>query len=198
MQPGDKSKQIERARNEVDLGVLGDPERWGGIADFSLDIPRQIGIVSVEVYSTQVIRVQCADLIARSWDLLVNWHLEGTEPQDTIVRCGFEVTLGVGQASRRMVLDLLASVQGYSVAYGNMPNVAWEYTIGNGGITDGTVQLRWCLPAVAFAGRFVLGVQSGITPLKDGIPGPIVGPIPIGGGHTITGTCFAAVSPRSL
>ena len=191
----------ERAINERDLGVLGDPERWGGSADVEIVVP-----IQSEVWSPQIIRVQCSDLIARSWDLLVQWHFEGFRLGDDITRLGFELTIGVGQASRRMVLDLNAALQGYpsSLVVGAVSNailpVPWEVQPWGTSYSDGTVTLPWSIPAVALAGRFVLGVLSGGPPndVAGGIPGPIVGPIPVPVNHRITGSVFAAVSPRAL
>ena len=201
MQPGKNSRQIERARNEVDLGPLGDPERWGGAADISIDVP-----VHTEVWSTQILRVQCADLIARAWDLMINWHLEGFRLGDDITRCGFELTLGVGQASRRMVLDLTASLSGYPSAIAPGPTsgailpVAWECQPWGSGYSDGTVTLPWCLPAVALAGRFVLGVVGGGPNIATS-GGPVIESPAVGAPiltHRISGSVWAAVCPRSL
>lgn len=200
MQPGQKSHQIERARNELDLGVLGDPERWGASGELSFDVP-----TTQEVWSPQIIRVQCADLISRSWGLLVHWHIDGLDNiLDTISRCGFELTIGVGQASARMVLDLTAAVQGNSpeYGYGNIPNVPWELTPAtNGGFSDGTVTLPWGIPAVALAGRFVLQVTTSTPPpVPVPVPGPSAKPA-IGFPlivRRITASCFACVSPRSV
>ena len=203
MQPGKKSVQFERAQNEIDLGPLGDPERWGGVADISIDVPSQ-----TEVWSEQILRVQCADLIARSWNLIVAWHLEGFRLGDDFSRCGFELTIGVGQASRRMVLDLTASLQGYPAMGGIAPGnglsnailpVAWEVTPWGVGYADGVVTLPWGIPAVALAGRFVLGIiPGGLPTVADG--GSRAAPAPAAPilGHTIFGSCWAAVCPRSL
>jgi hypothetical protein len=198
MQPGTGSRQFQRALNEHDLGDLGDPERWGGVANIAIDVP-----IQSEVYSTQIIRVQCEDLVARSWDLLVDWKLNGFQLGDTFTRCGFELTIGIGQASRIIVLDLIASLAGQLVT-GAGPiapqttpvtaSSAWENQPGFGGYTAATVQLPIRIPAVALAGRAVLGIISGGLPTiaKPAIPGPI----PLH--HRISGSFFAAVCPRSV
>lgn len=189
----DRKTHFERAINERSIGPLGDPERWGGVGE--LAYPRVIlghGGSSPDVYTPQIIRVQCSDLLARSWDLIVNWDIQGLDPSDVIVRCSFELTIGVGQASRRMFLNLTAALSGYPSngfappgGNGQMPPIAWEATPdpSSTGYSVGTVSLSWPIPAAALAGRFVLNVLPGI-----------VGPA----APTITATCFAAVSPRAL
>jgi hypothetical protein len=185
MQPGRKSFQLERARNEDDLGVLGDPERWGSIGPISMPLPGPI-----EVYSPQLVRVQCGDLAARGWDLITNWELTGFGKNDTITRCSLEITLGVGQASRIMFLDLTASIEGWIPTPGGtwfltgvVPSTAWEFVRGRGGFIQGTVQMTTRLPAAALAVRAVLGVNPGSSEIEP---------------HTISGSFFVAVSPRSV
>ena len=135
-----------------------------------------------------------------------NDHLEGFRLGDDITRCGFELTLGVGQASRRMVLDLTASLSGYPSAIAPGPTsgailpVAWECQPWGSGYSDGTVTLPWCLPAVALAGRFVLGVVGGGPNIATS-GGPVIESPAVGAPiltHRISGSVWAAVCPRSL
>lgn len=168
-----------RARNTRDLGVLGDPERWGGSATCRIVFPGN----SLESFSPQILRVQCADLIARSWELICHWNITGLVQTDTITRCGLELAIGVGQASQRVVYDLTVALNGvYPTGQPAMPPAAFENVVVPGGYSLGTVLMQWPLPAVALAARFVLAVDPGI----------VVGP------HTVQGYCFAAVSPRAL
>jgi hypothetical protein len=191
MQPGSKSKQFERALNENDLGNLGDPERWGGIGniDFVINPVNADHGDSFAGYSKQFIRVQCADLTPRQWSLVCNWHIDGITFNDTITRCGLEISFGVGQASRTVVLDLIASLAGYPIPLGVTapsganPPPAFEVQSVGANYTDGTIILPWELPAVAIAIRGVLEMGSA---------GPPFGPRPI---HA---SFFAAVAPRSI
>ena len=184
------TRNFQRARNINDLGVLGDPERWGSVAPISIEI---IGEDEIQVFSPQLIRVQCQDLVARSWDVIVDWKLDGFVNGDQINRCGLEITIGVGQASRAMVLDLTAALSGYPspigpvAGYGQLPPISWEVQtlpFGNNTYRSGTFALPWPLPASALAARFVLAVQH-------------VGPLHIPP-HTVSGDVFAACSPRAL
>ena len=160
------------------------------VVDLKVDI---IDHEEVTVWSPQIIRVQCQDLLARSWDLIVDWNFDGFRNGDDINRCGLELTIGVGQASRAIVLDLTAALSGYPSpiapisAYGQIPPVSWEaitLPFGGGTYRAGTVQLPWPLPASSLAARFVLAVQrEGFDPFPP---------------HTIAGTVFCAVSPRAL
>ena len=172
------AKDFPRAINTRDLGVLGDPERWGGQSQLSITIPGQL-----QVFSPQILRVQCADLIARSWELLAHWEITGLDPGDTITRCGLELTIGVGQASQRVVLDLSVAATGaYPTGLPAMPPIAFENVPAPGGYSLGTVSLQWPLPATALAARFVLAID----------PGVVAAP------HVVRAFCFAAVSPRAL
>jgi len=179
MQPGSKSRQFERARNSVDLGSLGDPERWGGVGNITIPGPDQ-----VLRYSNQIVRVQCPDLIARSWDLICNWEIQGLEPLDTIARCGLEITLGIGQASKAVVLNLtesIATLNPIGAGVQLATSTAWESIAAGGSIISGTVSLPNPIPASAMAIRALLQLQ--VTP---------------NGPHTVTSDFFVAVSPRGL
>ena len=192
-----RDRIFERARNQTSLGVLGDPERWGATAEIDLLVPG-------EIWTPQIIRVQCSDLLARSWDLIVHWDLDVFAKHNEIVRCGFELTIGVGQASQAMVLDLTAALSGYPSTIApiggqsQMPPISWECVPVTGGYSAGTVQLSWPIPAAAMAGRFVLGVTSGPTKSKTNEPVPIPGPGPLPSLNRVHGSVFAACSPRAL
>lgn len=179
MQPGEKSRQFERARNSVDLGSLGDPERWGGVGQINLE--SNIGTTQ---FSNQIVRVQCPDLVARGWDLICNWQINGLDPADNIQRCGLEITIGVGQASQAVVLNLTQSI-GTLIPVGAgvqlATSTAWESTIGSGGIPSGTVSLPNPIPASAMAIRGLLQIIGG---------GELV--------HPIDCSFFVAVAPRGL
>lgn len=176
-----KLEQFARATNDVDLGARGDPERWGSSVDFR-------AALGVQIYSQQVIRVQCSDLVARTWDLFVSWDIYDLAQFDILTRWGLEVTVGLGQGSVRRVIDLQAALLGpnylsnpaggpnYLVTPGN----PWEVTQFNGSVISATYQLPIRIPAVALAARFV--VQADTTNPDEHE-------------HTVHVTAFAAVAP---
>ena len=187
---GEEQRNFERARNTIELDALGDSERWGSVADVALTLSTRD---EVSIATEQIVRVQCPDLLARSWDLIVDWSFDDTfQVGDNINRLGLEITIGVGQASRRVVLDLLAALSGYPspigppAGYGQMPPIPWEaITLPFGsGYRAGTVQLSWPIPASSLAARAVLAVQH--TAFDYFEP------------YLISGSVFVAVAPRAL
>jgi hypothetical protein len=186
MQPGKDSANFERARNVHDLGVLGDPERWGGATDLLIVQPDHDQKL---VYSQQVIRVQCADLVARSWDVLVHWEFTGLiAGTDVFQKLLMEISCGVGQAAAILNYDLTAAVGGIALFVGAtnavQPTSPWEFIPWSGGYSKATIQCPVSIPAAALSIRFAAQLQT--------YAGEHAKP------YTIRGHFFAAVSPRSL
>jgi len=169
MQPGPKpGRTLERARNVIDLGPLGDPERWGGMGTVVVNAPAVAS--DITSFSPQIIRAQCDDLIARAWEMIVFWTLEGNDQTDA-GQLDLEVTLGSGQASG----------VGHIICYPSNPIAAaisyWENTP-----TQGTIHLPERLPACAIAARARLRIIT-------------AGSVPA---HVVRATCRVLVAPRSL
>jgi hypothetical protein len=169
MQPGPKAgRTLERARNVVDLGPLGDPERWGGTGSVEIAAPAVAS--DRTVFSPQIIRAQCDDLIARAWEMIVFWTLEGADESDT-GQLDLEVTLGSGQVTG----------VGHIICFPPNPIAAaisyWENLP-----TQGTIHLPERLPACAIAARAKLRIVTD-------------GSVPA---HLVRATCRVLVAPRSL
>jgi hypothetical protein len=178
MTPGaGSSRLVERARNQTDLGVLGDPERWGGQVGMAFSAP-----MSQPIYSDQIVRAQCLDLVARQWSAIVSWDFNGWKSGDLITRLAIELTIGVGQATRTLLWHLQESIAGTTGVTPIMPPVAWDSPRTPHGYGRGTVTLPWGIPAVAIAGRLAIQVENPISAHP----------------HPMIGTVFCAISPRSI
>lgn len=163
------SGQIERARNLVDLGCLGNPERWGGVARLEVSVPTGVASDRI-VQSQQFIRAQVADLTARAWELVAFWQLQNVGPNDTY-QFKLLVTAGTGQASGTGNVILTPPI-------GIAPVLtAWE-TTG----TFGVVHLPEPIPACALAIRAQLQVQA-----AGGDPA-----------HLFVANCQVAIAPRAI
>lgn len=128
-----------RARNSAELGVLGDPERWGGTATW--EVPLTNGDQFVRSFGPQIVRVQCEDLIARAWDLSADFHIENDGIIAPGSQLGLEIRFGVGQ-STGVALLLLTRGAGVSVE--------GQYIVA--GYT-GAIQLATPIPAAAMSIR---------------------------------------------
>ena len=144
----DRGENFERAQSLQDLGVLGDPERWGGRVEVQAFVPN--GRPSDQViFSNQVVRAQCADMIARAWELTATYRLDEELPVTDVGSLELEITFGTGQASGVARLQLAG---GATIAPAIVP---W--------ITDtvsGTVQTPAAIPAVAIAARVILRIAG--------------------------------------
>jgi hypothetical protein len=96
-----------RARNTDDLGVLGDPERWGGAASFSAHVPGDGNVYTFRC--EQLIRVQPQDLIARAWDVVGTWRAVKSVGNFSYALLALEVAHGTGQATATGSLLVLTS-----------------------------------------------------------------------------------------
>jgi hypothetical protein len=122
------------------------------------------------VFSGQIVRAQCPDLIARAWECIAFWTLEGNDPTDA-GELSCEVTLGAGQANGvgRVILFPPNPIAAAISYWANEP-------------TSGTIHLSEPLPACAIAIRGRLRIVS------DGSVGA----------HLVRATISVLVAPRSL
>lgn len=158
---------FRRAINTKDLGVIGDPERWGSDGELSVAVP-MAGVDRV-VESSQIVRAQCADLVARAWELVSVWSITGLSAGDAVT---FEllVTMGSGQTSATGALSLIPSI----IAPVPSP---WVQTP-----TGGTMALNTPIPASAVAVRLRMHVTN-----AGGDPA-----------HTVVGKAAVMIAPRAL
>ncbi len=95
--------RAENARPLGAHGALGDPERWGGSASVVLAQPG--AGATVEVIGSQLVRAQCLDLVARSWDLACEWEILGSIAGDVLL-ADLLITWGIGQTSGVAVMRI--------------------------------------------------------------------------------------------
>lgn len=164
MQTGEKD--FDRAQSRRDLAHLGDPERWGG-ADHLVAHVQRAGVWRRE--GAQIIRAQCADLIARAWELTAVWTLKGLTAGD-VPEFYLDVTIGSGQSTSVGRLSLLPAIIAPVPSH-------WVVTA-----TGGTLSLPQPLPAVALAVRGLLIVTN-----AGGDPD-----------HNVDGDVSVVVAPRAM
>jgi len=146
-----RSETFLRAANNGGFGLYGDPERWGSETSLSL--------TANELRTTeQLIRAQCADLWATSWDLLLTWAQVGgdtLDPDQQALTIESEITIGVGQATSSISWVPLAQ----NARIGQSPFL---------GLTRGTADptnpfhgaALITIPATSIAARINMGFQS--------------------------------------
>lgn len=143
----DRDHQIERAANTRDLHQLGDPERWGGDGDIELAVPTGNASDTTR-FSKQIVRAQCADLIARAWNISAEYEVAGGAAGDAIA-LSLHVVWGSGQVSAEgyAQLPLLAVVPAGAFPWLSSP-------------AGGALVLPQPLPATAIAIRARLRVVA--------------------------------------
>lgn len=161
-----KAHNIERARN-VKSYPFGDPERWGGSDSIAVVVPT--GVASDQtIQGQQLIRAQCEDLVARAWETIIFWTLEGVDPTDTF-EAFVEVRAGSGQGMGKG--DILVTSSVFAPV-----TPPWRNTP-----TSGTVHLPSRIPASA------LNMRPWVKVLGDGT-------VPV---HTIKFRVSIHVAPRA-
>jgi len=162
-------KDFLRASNEESLGVLGDPERWGARGEVSVLVPT--GNASDQTnFSEQIVRAQCAELIARAWEVSCIWAVDGRDAGDTMT-LSLHVTWGVGQANAQGYIVLPTVVVAPAGAF------PWQTNP-----IEGTLQLPRPLPAAAISirGRLRIVAAGGAA------------------AHTVLATLGVFIAPRAL
>jgi hypothetical protein len=142
-------QQFQRAINGRDLGALGDPERWGGAGEVSLVIPA-FAATRLEAVGPQIIRVQTADLIARSWDWSCEWSIDCPNNFGEIFGAiaGLRLTWGAGQTSQSGLIQLGQNTfAGAGFFAGFIP----VETDGGGNIAGAVAAGPWPIPCVSLA-----------------------------------------------
>jgi hypothetical protein len=174
MQPntiaGARIKDFARAVNDRELGPLGDPERWGGFAAIELTAPAGAPSDQTKL-SSQIVRAQCPDLIARAWTVICFWTSEGADQTGHDNGESFlEITAGCGQASGTGRVILVSGLI-----------APWPTPWQNGPFA-GTFQVPQPIPGSAIA------IRAGGRLISDGT-------IPV---HTVRATFTVCIAPRAL
>lgn len=146
---------MHRATNAESLGILGDPERWGGVGDVVVHVATGAAR-DTTAHSTQIVRAQCADLIARAWSIGAEYSVDGRTAGDQIA-LALHVVWGSGSVASEGYAELpLVAV---------VPSAAFPWLSSPAG---GCLMIPQQIPAAALAIRARMRVvSSGADPDHD-------------------------------
>lgn len=165
----DPRANFQRAINTTPLAELGDPERWGSIADVAIAIPPNFVGVKTAV-SDQLVRAQVPQLAARQWVIFGSYLITATDPLLTW-KIVAEIRAGVGQATLKLPAQLFPP-----------PNVQTPFTLA-ASATEGANELA-TVPGAAIAVRYSIEITVG----APGLANPLVAQVQVG----------ASAAPRAL
>jgi hypothetical protein len=147
---------------------LGEAERWGGSTAWNVILPAgALDPAARPFFSEQMIRVQQPNLLARSWDLLCQFDIQGYTAGpggNEIALFALEVTTGAGQSTALGAFVLATQNPGRQV----------DGEFAHAGLAQnhpqGITQASFCIPSVAMAVRGMLigaaGAGNPATPLS--------------------------------
>jgi hypothetical protein len=157
----DEFPEDNRARHTVETLDLGDPTRWGGSVVWNPVLPA--GPFRPEYFdspqtSPQILRIQQPNLLARSWDLLCSFDIQGYDPivlVNEIALFGLDIHTGAGQVTSRGILVLATNNPGRQV----------DGEFAHAGLAQarprGTTQAIFAIPATALAVRgYIVGAAG--------------------------------------
>lgn len=139
-------ENFERATNTRELGLLGDPERWGWTQTMVFTFPANANVTQVKT-SRQLVRVQVPQLAARKWGLIATWEFFSDDVLVTLAGINADLVIGAGQSSFGVPAQVFP-----------VPNVQTPLTLA-AGATGGATDLGE-VTAVSINGRLRVSVRD--------------------------------------